>query len=73
MLRGLEAPLIGAVVALVGVAVAYLRGRSAGRKQEQGKVARDTIKADRRMDDADIGIGASTDDNREWMHARGKR
>lgn len=73
MLGGLEALLGGAVVALVGVVVAYLRGQSAGRKQERGKVAQDTVKADRRMDDADIGIGASTDDNREWMHERGKR
>ena len=31
------------------------------------------IKADERMDHADIGAGASDDDNREWLRERGTR
>lgn len=31
------------------------------------------VKADERMDHADIGTGASDDDNREWLRARGAR
>ena len=70
MIVDLLAPLGAVIVAAV---VAYLSGRRDGRKDEQLKRERERADTHERMSDADLGIGATTDDNREWLRDRGER
>lgn len=46
--------------------------RNAKLEQETDRL-RGAVEADRRMDHADTGDGASDADNREWLHKRGAR
>ncbi|MDH2328756.1 hypothetical protein QCN27_18045 [Cereibacter sp. SYSU M97828] len=70
MFGGLEALLGGAALALIGVVVAYLRGRSAGQKQEQGKVAQGYTETRRKADEANV-VGDDPAVARDLLRTRG--
>ncbi|MDH2328706.1 hypothetical protein QCN27_17780 [Cereibacter sp. SYSU M97828] len=69
MLGGLETLLGGAALALVGVLVGYLRGRSAGQKQEQGKAAQGYAETRRKADEANI-VGDDPAVARDFLRTR---
>lgn len=69
----IETGIIAAVIAAIGGLAAYLFGVSKGRDKERYKKLRDDAKAGRRMDEADIGIGATDSANRDWLRARGDK
>jgi len=61
---------VGAViVALVGV---FALGRRDGRRDGIEQDLRRYQETSRRMDDADVGSGASDDDNVRWLRDRAK-
>ena len=64
--------LIGALVALAGIAGAWLKGRASGKadaKAKQDAAFKDTVE---RAKDADLSSG-DADADREWLRKRGKR
>lgn len=69
---------MGALLGLLGAAIgavwlAYTRGKGAGREAEKDRAARASNQSDRRMDDADLGIGATDGANRDWLRERGNK
>lgn len=60
---------VAAVVSVLGILAAYLTGRSTKTTKEAQSRA-DTFE---RVQNADIGTGASDDDNAKWLQSRGKR
>ena len=64
--------LIGALVALAGAIGAWLKGRSQGRADARAKADADYRETIERAKNADLSSG-DVDDDRDWLHKRGKR
>tara|TARA_R110000772_G_scaffold31234_3_gene77194 strand:- start:550 stop:753 length:204 start_codon:yes stop_codon:yes gene_type:complete len=63
--------IIGAVVAIIAVFAAYLKGRSTERQTTKAKEARARAETLERVKNADIGEPDGGDDA-EWLRDRGK-
>ena len=64
---------VATVAVLASIAVLLRIGASREKQRNEIKLRREGWLADRRMDHADDGFGASDDDNREWLRERGQR
>lgn len=49
------------------------KGKAQERRNQQLHTLKEEREANRRMNNADIGNGASDSDNAEWLHERGQR
>ena len=63
--------IIGAVVAIIAVFAAYLKGRSTERQTTKAKEARARAETLERVKNADVGQPDGSDDT-EWLRDRGK-
>lgn len=62
---------LGAALAgVLALAGAWWGGRRAGRQAAETRSLRETADADRRMDDADVGIGATDAEHMQWLRDR---
>lgn len=60
---------VAAVVSVLGILAAYLTGRST-KTTKQAQSRADTFE---RVQNADVGSGATDDANRKWLRDRSKR
>lgn len=72
MIGRIKAWLAALGTAILVLAGAYLRGRSAERDRQEAARTRESLDTHRRAADADVGDGDAGDD-REWLRERGKR
>ena len=63
--------IIGAVLAIIAVSAAYLKGRSTERQTTKDNEARERADTIERVKNADVGMPDGSDDV-EWLRDRGK-